>query len=558
MALSQYEKLLFPGFLLAFQVAFLILFGLLVRYDETGAGAEGDSELASVGLANNLSGGSPSDVVLKLASTKRITKSYPMFQDVHVMIFIGFGFLMTFLKRYGFGSIGFNFLIAAFVLQWYTITGGLFTFIEQAHHLKSSFVININVDKLILADFGAASVLITFGAILGKASPFQVIIIAFFEVMFYSANEALNTFVFKAADVGGSMTIHAFGAYFGLAVSTMMYKKKATDHPRNKSVYYSDLFSMIGTVFLWLYWPSFNAALQSGNAQSRAILNTYYFPDRQRHGNLHLVHGSEQGPQIGNVRYVLFVAPLEAIRTFRMPPLLGGVAVGSIADMMIQPWGAILVGFTAGSISVFGYKYLSPIMAKWFYIQDTCGVNNLHGMPAILSAIASAIAAGVASVETHGSKIGYGNGLYFVFPGRAPANVSGALEILNVQPGTGRTAGTQAGYQLAFMCSSVGISIFGGILTGVIVTYLRAFQPTEVKDYFDDENYWETPQLMPESKGVESTDNDNDCSCCKPRQRRSYGVQGVNAGVEMSDIDNKDEPRRRRSPLAIEVDSSTV
>ena len=56
--------------------------------------------------------------------------------------------------------------------------------------------------------------------------------------------------------------------------------------------------------------------------------------------------------------------------------------------------------------------------------------------------------------------------LYFVFPGRAPANVSGALEILNVQPGTGRTAGTQAGYQLAFMCSSVGISIFGGILTG--------------------------------------------------------------------------------------------
>ncbi|KAL5487173.1 hypothetical protein EMCRGX_G019744 [Ephydatia muelleri] len=545
MALSQYEKLLFPGFLLAFQVAFLILFGLLVRYDETGAGAEGDSELASVGLANNLSGGSPSDVVLKLASTKRITKSYPMFQDVHVMIFIGFGFLMTFLKRYGFGSIGFNFLIAAFVLQWYTITGGLFTFIEQAHHLKSSFVININVDKLILADFGAASVLITFGAILGKASPFQVIIIAFFEVMFYSANEALNTFVFKAADVGGSMTIHAFGAYFGLAVSTMMYKKKATDHPRNKSVYYSDLFSMIGTVFLWLYWPSFNAALQSGNAQSRAILNTYYS-----------LTGSVMATFIWSM--VVNKDHKLAMTHIQNATLAGGVAVGSIADMMIQPWGAILVGFTAGSISVFGYKYLSPIMAKWFYIQDTCGVNNLHGMPAILSAIASAIAAGVASVETHGSKIGYGNGLYFVFPGRAPANVSGALEILNVQPGTGRTAGTQAGYQLAFMCSSVGISIFGGILTGVIVTYLRAFQPTEVKDYFDDENYWETPQLMPESKGVESTDNDNDCSCCKPRQRRSYGVQGVNAGVEMSDIDNKDEPRRRRSPLAIEVDSSTV
>lgn len=77
MALTKYEKLLFPGFLLAFQVAFLILFGLLVQYDETGAGAAGDTELTSVGLANNLSGDSRSDVALKLTSAKKITKFYP-------------------------------------------------------------------------------------------------------------------------------------------------------------------------------------------------------------------------------------------------------------------------------------------------------------------------------------------------------------------------------------------------------------------------------------------------------------------------------------------------
>lgn len=548
MALTKYEKLLFPGFLLAFQVAFLILFGLLVQYDETGAGAAGDTELTSVGLANNLSGDSRSDVALKLTSAKKITKFYPMFQDVHVMIFIGFGFLMTFLKRYGFGSIGFNFLIAAFVIQWYTITAGLFTFIDQAHKGMTSFVININVEKLILADFGAAAVLITFGAILGKASPFQVIIIAFFEVMFYSANEALNTYVFKAADVGGSMTIHAFGAYFGLAVSTMMYKKKVTKHPCNGSVYSSDLFSMIGTVFLWLYWPSFNAAIQSGNAQSRAIINTYY---------------SLTGSVMATFIWSMVVNKDHKLTMTHVQnaTLAGGVAVGSIADMVLQPWGAILVGFTAGSISVFGYNFLTPTMEKWFYIQDTCGVNNLHGMPAILSAIASAIAAGVASIETQGSKVGYGNSLYFVFPGRAPVNVSDSLAILNVQPGTGRTAGTQAGYQLAFMCSSVGISLFGGILTGFIVTYLRAFQPTEAKDYFDDEIYWETPELMPsnpEHKSVDSPDDDSNLNCCKKlRQQRSQAATNLGAeGLEMKDIDFKDEPRRRRSPLA--MGSTTV
>ena len=53
-----------------------------------------------------------------------------VFQDVHVMIFVGFGFLMTFLRRYGYGSIGFNLLLAALVLQWGTLTTGLFGFIE--------------------------------------------------------------------------------------------------------------------------------------------------------------------------------------------------------------------------------------------------------------------------------------------------------------------------------------------------------------------------------------------------------------------------------------------
>lgn len=39
--------------------------------------------------------------------------------------------------------------------------------------------------------------------------------------------------------------------------------------------YVSDLFAMIGTLFLWIFWPSFNSALLDGIEQERAILNTY-------------------------------------------------------------------------------------------------------------------------------------------------------------------------------------------------------------------------------------------------------------------------------------------
>ena len=47
------------------------------------------------------------------------------------MVFIGFGLLLTFLKKYGFSSLGYNFLISALVIEWSTIMQGFF---EMKHN----------------------------------------------------------------------------------------------------------------------------------------------------------------------------------------------------------------------------------------------------------------------------------------------------------------------------------------------------------------------------------------------------------------------------------------
>jgi hypothetical protein len=41
---------------------------------------------------------------------------YNLFQNVHVMIFIGFGFLMVFLKSHSWSAVGFNYIVAAWTI----------------------------------------------------------------------------------------------------------------------------------------------------------------------------------------------------------------------------------------------------------------------------------------------------------------------------------------------------------------------------------------------------------------------------------------------------------
>ncbi|NWR53301.1 RHAG protein, partial [Regulus satrapa] len=396
-------KFKFSILALLLEVIVIVLYGIFVDYDRNSSAAE----------------------------------LYPHFQDVHVMIFVGFGFLMTFLKKYGFSSVGFNMLIAAFGLQWGILMQGFW-------HMKGG-KIHVNIESMINADFSTATALISFGALLGKTSPIQMLILTLLEITIFACNEHLVTKILQATDVGASMTIHAFGAYFGLAAAFVLYRPGLTNkHENDESTYHSDMFAMIGTLFLWLFWPSFNSAIANGpENQATAIINTYYSLAACTIVTFAL---SSLVDKRGKLSMVLI----------QNATLAGGVAVGTCADLAIHPFSAMFIGVIAGIVSVLGFQFLTPVMASKLKIQDTCGVHNLHGLPGILGGIAGIIVTAIKREMRNGHLL-------------SPA------------------------LQAAALGSTLAIAIVGGALTGAILKLPFLGQVSD-QNCFDDSAYWEVPE----------------------------------------------------------------
>lgn len=120
--------------------------------------------------------------------------------------------------------------------------------------------------SLILADFNAAAVLITFGALLGKTSRLQLVFVAIIETVFYAINEMILVHYIKVTDVGGSMVIHMFGAYFGMAATFALRRVELREEENSKesSTVNSDLFAMIG-MFLFVEFSCFASSFKISN-----------------------------------------------------------------------------------------------------------------------------------------------------------------------------------------------------------------------------------------------------------------------------------------------------
>jgi ammonium transporter Rh len=289
---------------------------------------------------------------------------------IHIMamLLVGFGFLMVFVKKYGRSALTATYLLVSVALPLYFLK-------ESYHGIGSSTGV---IDKLILAEFAAASLLICAGAVLGRLKMHQYLLLGLLFVPFYALNEwivlngGLGLISGKVVDTGGSIVIHAFGAIFGLAVAASMTTEKEYATPIECDET-SDRYSLLGSMVLWVFWPSFCAALVAPADVPKTAVNVIL-----------ALCGSTLATYFASVRLRGKISAADIANA----TLAGGVAIGSTCDLAL-PAAAFAIGIMAGVVSTFGFAVIQARLTDAAKTVDTCGVLYLHGLPGLFGGIAA-------------------------------------------------------------------------------------------------------------------------------------------------------------------------
>jgi ammonium transporter Rh len=289
---------------------------------------------------------------------------------IHIMamLLLGFGFLMVFIRKYGRSALTATFLLVSVAIPTYLAIKGLNLFGAKSE-----------MEKLILSEFAAASLLIATGAILGRIKMYQYLILGLLFVPFYMLNELIVGgdyfhIIGKVADTGGSIVIHAFGAIFGISAAIFLTTKEQREIPiESDSV--TDKYSLLGSMVLWVFWPSFCAALVPVEAVPMTTINVIL-----------ALCGSTLATYLASISLRGKINAADIANA----ALAGGVAIGATCDYATH-FQAIVIGIIAGIISTVGFAVLQKKQEKFHKIVDSCGVSNLHGMPGIFGGLAAIV-----------------------------------------------------------------------------------------------------------------------------------------------------------------------
>ena len=308
-----------------------------------------------------------------VATALREVQQYNFSIHILAMLLVGFGFLMVFVQRYGYSATTGTYLVTAVGLPVYFL-------LRSKGVLTAEAVPAQSIKGLLLAEFAVASALISTGAVLGRVRLHQYGLLALVMVPLYMLNEWLvldgGLGVTKGfVDSAGSIIIHAFGAYFGLGLAVALTRENHLRKEISGDVT-SDRFSMIGSMVLWLFWPSFCCAVVPPEQVAATAVNTIL-----------ALCGATISTYVAST---IFNKGKVMIGDIANAALAGGVSIGATCNVVSAPM-ALLIGALAGLLCVFGYAVVQGRIKRLFRVVDTCGVHNLHGMPGLFGGLVAVI-----------------------------------------------------------------------------------------------------------------------------------------------------------------------
>mmetsp|Transcript_18291 Transcript_18291/g.60106 ORF Transcript_18291/g.60106 Transcript_18291/m.60106 type:complete len:556 (-) Transcript_18291:270-1937(-) len=272
---------------------------------------------------------------------------------------------------------------------WDVIHGNRSIVTEQpnyAHHtlitigkmnFDNTFVITL--PSLMEGLLATIPVQITYGMLLGKVGPSQLMLCALTCVTCYGINYWIVIYVLGAWDhVGGSCIIHAFGAFFGIGCTLFASPKGVASNPDNSPRYNADVLCTVGVILNWITFPSINAYFAPAAAQQAVVINTY----------LSLFSSCVASMLFSSLYSQQFkFDPADIQRSC----ISGGVAISSVASLFVQPYQAMLIGFAGGFACSTSHNFLRKFLEKKLMITDTVGVVSLHAIPSAIAWIAGVI-----------------------------------------------------------------------------------------------------------------------------------------------------------------------
>lgn len=167
--------------------------------------------------------------------------------------------VMTLLEKYELSSVGLTMILTTLNMECNLL---LETYLTEKTIIA--------IDSIIDAEFSAATLLISFGALIGRASPLQMCMISIAEAVFYVINKVFLVF----EDVGGTLTIHMFGAFFGLTIVYALGPQIKPSASNNSASMVANTFALVGTTLLWVYWPRFVGSTETANDRHEMLCVT--------------------------------------------------------------------------------------------------------------------------------------------------------------------------------------------------------------------------------------------------------------------------------------------